>query len=114
MRRFVSGERKLPRRYPWAKSSSSESSDPEEDEKDRQGVKGYHEKGFTAGQGKGLSQIKDRVAYYASPRHVMDHLMRKTLNKNTWLYVADLKNNLYVGIKQTGKVTRSCLLLNED
>lgn len=41
------------------------------------------EQGGTAGQGKGLKQFKRRVRYYASPAHVTDRLLRKTINKNT-------------------------------
>ncbi|KAI5479757.1 hypothetical protein MNV49_003020 [Pseudohyphozyma bogoriensis] len=91
-------------------SSSSSSSDEEDPEEGREGVKGYSDKGGTAGQGKGAKQFKARVHYYLSPRAVMDRLLRETINKNTWLYVADLRNNLYVGIKQTGAFQHSSFL----
>ncbi|GAA6043737.1 hypothetical protein JCM8097_000501 [Rhodosporidiobolus ruineniae] len=106
-------------------SSSSESSSDEADEI-REGTKAYDDKGGTAGQGKGVRQFKERVKYYSSPRAVMDHLLRTTINKNTalnvydrlfchsgyfrWLYVSDLKNNLYVGIKKTGQFQHSSFL----
>ncbi|CEQ39280.1 SPOSA6832_00788 [Sporobolomyces salmonicolor] len=91
-------------------SSSSSSSDSEVADEIREGVKPYADKGGTAGQGKGVKQFKQRLQYYTSPRAVVDRLLRQTINKNTWLYVADLKNNLYVGIKKTGGFQHSSFL----
>ncbi|KAM0787999.1 hypothetical protein ACM66B_006200 [Microbotryomycetes sp. NB124-2] len=94
-------------------SSSSESSSEAEidtDELARDGVHGYQDKGGTAMQGKGLQQVKNRVHYYLSPRAVMDRALRETINKNTWLFVSDLKGNLYVGIKKTGAFQHSSFL----
>ncbi|GAA5928981.1 hypothetical protein JCM3775_006700 [Rhodotorula graminis] len=90
-------------------SRSSSSSSDEADEI-REGVQPYSDKGGTAGQGKGVHQAKERVKYYLSPHAVMDTMLRKTINKNTWLYVSDLQNNLYVGIKKTGSFQHSSFL----
>ncbi|GAA6021871.1 hypothetical protein JCM10207_004525 [Rhodosporidiobolus poonsookiae] len=91
-------------------SSSSSSSSSDEADEIREGTKAYGDKGGTAGQGKGVKQFKERVKYYTSPRAIMDHLLRTTINKNTWLYVCDLSGNLYVGIKKTGQFQHSSLL----
>ncbi|GAA6015705.1 hypothetical protein JCM8202_001087 [Rhodotorula sphaerocarpa] len=91
-------------------SSSSSSSSSDEADEIREGVRAYGDKGGTAGQGKGVRQAKERVRYYVSPRHLGDRLLRKTINKNTWLYVSDLNNNLYVGIKKTGSFQHSSFL----
>ncbi|KAK4050539.1 hypothetical protein OIO90_005006 [Microbotryomycetes sp. JL221] len=110
-------------------SSSSESSSEAEidtDELERDGVHGYQDKGGTAMQGKGIQQVKQRMNYYLSPRAVMDRALRDTVNKNTivrnpttyfarigkhrWLFVSDLKSNLYVGIKKTGAFQHSSFL----
>ncbi|GAA5951217.1 hypothetical protein JCM3765_002415 [Sporobolomyces pararoseus] len=91
-------------------SSSSSSSDDEVADEVRAGSKAYGDKGGTAGQGKGLKQFKKRVRYYASPAHVTDRLLRKTINKNTWLYVSDLTNGLFVSIKKTGGFQHSSFL----
>ncbi|GAA5989117.1 hypothetical protein JCM11641_007602 [Rhodosporidiobolus odoratus] len=93
----------------YGDTSSSSSSSDEADEV-REGARAYDDKGGTAGQGKGVKQFKQRVKYYTSPRAVMDHLLRTTINKNTWLYVSDLNNNLYVGIKKTGSFQHSSFL----
>ncbi|BGP37497.1 hypothetical protein JCM10450v2_001402 [Rhodotorula kratochvilovae] len=93
-----------------SRSSSSSSSSSDEADEIREGVHPYSDKGGTAGQGKGIRQAKARVKYYLSPSAVMDNLLRKTINKNTWLYVSDLQNNLYVGIKKTGSFQHSSFL----
>ncbi|GAA5836891.1 hypothetical protein JCM11251_005815 [Rhodosporidiobolus azoricus] len=92
-------------------SSSSDSSSSDEAEEIREGTQPYGDKGGTAGQGKGLRQFKQRIKFYTSPQSIMDHLLRHSaLTKNTWLYVSDLKNNLYVGIKKTGQFQHSSFL----
>ncbi|BGP18920.1 hypothetical protein JCM10213_005494 [Rhodosporidiobolus nylandii] len=93
----------------FSDSASSSSSSDEADEI-REGAQAYGDKGGTAGQGKGVKQFKARVKYYSSPRAIMDHTLRSTINKNTWLYVSDLSNNLYVGIKKTGQFQHSSFL----
>ncbi|GAA5979615.1 hypothetical protein JCM10908_002983 [Rhodotorula pacifica] len=93
-----------------SRSSSSSSSSSDVADEIREGTRAYDDKGGTAGQGKGVRQAKERVKYYISPRHLGDRLLRKTINKNTWLYVSDLQNNLYVGIKKTGAFQHSSFL----
>ncbi|GAA5970903.1 hypothetical protein JCM8115_007035 [Rhodotorula mucilaginosa] len=93
-----------------SRSSSSSSSSSDVADEIREGTRAYDDKGGTAGQGKGIRQAKERVKYYVSPRHLGDRMLRKTINKNTWLYVSDLQNNLYVGIKKTGAFQHSSFL----
>ncbi|GAA5864768.1 hypothetical protein JCM3774_006068 [Rhodotorula dairenensis] len=93
-----------------SRSSSSSSSSSDVADEIREGTRAYDDKGGTAGQGKGIRQAKERVKYYVSPSHLGDRLLRKTVNKNTWLYVSDLQNNLYVGIKKTGAFQHSSFL----
>ncbi|SCV72744.1 BQ2448_4281 [Microbotryum intermedium] len=106
-------------------SSSSSSSSSDEAEEIFEGAQPYDDKGGTAGSGKGIKQFKARVSYYTSPRAVADQMLRKTVSKNTWLYVADLKasslernmfswsqrrGNLYISLKVTGKLQHSSIL----
>lgn len=91
-------------------SSSSSSDDEQEANATRQGVKGYSDKGGTAGKGKGFPQMRARVKYYLGPTAIMDRFLRETMSKNTWLFVADMENNLYVGLKQTGRFQHSSFL----
>ena len=41
---------------------------------------------------------------------LMNHLMRKTTKKNTWIFVADTSFRLYIGIKQSGAFQHSSFL----
>lgn len=41
---------------------------------------------------------------------VMNHLLRKTTKKNTWIFVADTSFRLYIGIKQSGAFQHSSFL----
>lgn len=41
---------------------------------------------------------------------IMNHLLRKTTKKNTWIFVADTSFRLYMGIKQSGAFQHSSFL----
>lgn len=41
---------------------------------------------------------------------VMNHMLRKTTKKNTWIFVADTSFRLYIGIKQSGAFQHSSFL----
>lgn len=41
---------------------------------------------------------------------LMNHLLRKTTKKNTWIFVADTSFRLYIGIKQSGAFQHSSFL----
>ncbi|PRQ73337.1 hypothetical protein AAT19DRAFT_16090 [Rhodotorula toruloides] len=82
-------------------SSSSSSSSDEADEV-REGVRAYGDKGGTAGHGKGVRQAKEVLAFW-------DRWFCHS-GKRRWLYVSDLQNNLYVGIKKTGSFQHSSFL----
>jgi hypothetical protein len=45
-----------------------------------------------------------------SPATIMNRLMRKSVKKNTWIFVADLNMNVYVGIKQSGSFQHSSFI----
>ena len=54
---------------------------------------------------RGPSKIKT-----VSPHLILNRLMRTTVKKNTWIFVADTNMNLYVGIKQSGAFQHSSFL----
>lgn len=56
------------------------------------------------------SGLKAKIKSHVDPKAIMDRLLRKTLNANTWIFVADRSGNLYVGVKQTGKFQHSSFL----
>nr|POE49401.1 iq domain-containing protein iqm1 [Quercus suber] len=47
---------------------------------------------------------------HISADSVMNHLLRKTTKKNTWIFVADTSFRLFVGIKQSGAFQHSSFL----
>lgn len=54
---------------------------------------------------KGLSKLN-----HISVDALMNHLLRKTTKKNTWIFVADTSFRLYIGIKQSGAFQHSSVL----
>jgi hypothetical protein len=48
--------------------------------------------------------------FRVSPAVILNHLMRKTIRKNTWIFVADTSFRLYVGIKESGAFQHSSFL----
>ncbi|KAK3628175.1 hypothetical protein LTR56_018787 [Elasticomyces elasticus] len=54
---------------------------------------------------KGLAKLN-----HISVDSVMNHLLRKTTKKNTWIFVADTSMRLYIGIKQSGAFQHSSFL----
>ena len=56
-------------------------------------------------QARGPTKIKT-----VSPHLILNRLMRTTVKKNTWIFVADTHMNLYVGIKQSGAFQHSSFL----
>jgi hypothetical protein len=51
---------------------------------------------------KGLKKVKPLFA-----RVILDRLMRKSVGKNMWIFVADTSFRLYVGIKNSGAFQHS-------
>lgn len=47
---------------------------------------------------------------HISTNSLMNHLLRKTTKKNTWIFVADTSMRLYIGIKQSGAFQHSSFL----
>ncbi|EME79650.1 uncharacterized protein MYCFIDRAFT_156905 [Pseudocercospora fijiensis CIRAD86] len=54
---------------------------------------------------KGLSKLN-----HVSVDALMNHLLRKTTKRNTWIFVADTSFRLYIGIKQSGAFQHSSFL----
>jgi hypothetical protein len=54
---------------------------------------------------KGLAKLN-----HISTNSLMNHLLRKTTKKNTWIFVADTSMRLYIGIKQSGAFQHSSFL----
>jgi len=54
---------------------------------------------------KGLAKLK-----HITPSVIMDHLLRKSVRPNSWIFVADTSSRLYVGIKQSGAFQHSSFL----
>lgn len=54
---------------------------------------------------KGLAKLS-----HLSTNSVMNHLLRKTTKKNTWIFVADTSMRIYLGIKQSGAFQHSSFL----
>lgn len=58
-----------------------------------------------------VSTVKGRKKFMrVSPSTILDLLLRKSVRKNTWIFVADISMNLYVGIKQSGAFQHSSFL----
>lgn len=51
-----------------------------------------------------------RKIAHVTPATILNRLMRKSVKKNTWIFVADTAGNLYVGIKQSGSFQHSSFL----
>jgi hypothetical protein len=45
-----------------------------------------------------------------TPDFILNRLLRKSSKKNTWIYVADTRMNMYVGIKQSGAFQHSSFM----
>lgn len=58
--------------------------------------------------------LRAKIKRQFDPKAIMDNLLRKTLNANTWIFVADKSGNLYVGLKQTGRFQHSSFLGGSD
>jgi hypothetical protein len=56
-------------------------------------------------QAKGVRKIR-----HVSAAALLNHLLRKTVKPNTWIFVADTSFRLYVGIKQSGAFQHSSFL----
>ncbi|KAF7436724.1 hypothetical protein PC9H_003557 [Pleurotus ostreatus] len=47
---------------------------------------------------------------YFTIRGVLNRLLRKTVRRNTWIYVSDKNFNIFIGIKETGEFQHSSFL----
>ena len=48
--------------------------------------------------------------FHVSPATVLNHLLRASVKPGTWIYVADLRGRLYVGIKSSGAFQHASFL----
>ncbi|CAE6531197.1 unnamed protein product [Rhizoctonia solani] len=55
----------------------------------------------------GDSRLKQTIRSRFTSKGIMERLLRKTVKKNTWIYVCDMKRNLFIGIKETGAFQHS-------
>ncbi|CAK7564403.1 MAG: hypothetical protein SEPTF4163_002293 [Sporothrix epigloea] len=51
-----------------------------------------------------------KKSHHFSPATIFDTLMRKSVQKNTWIFVADTSFRLYVGLKDSGSFQHSSFL----
>ncbi|KAK1755086.1 hypothetical protein QBC47DRAFT_361125 [Echria macrotheca] len=79
-------------------SSTGTSSSTDSDEGDRYATLSFDE-------AKGVNKIK-----HISATTVFNKLLRKSVRKNTWIFVADTSFRLYVGIKNSGAFQHSSFL----
>ncbi|KAI9680085.1 MAG: hypothetical protein M1817_005101 [Caeruleum heppii] len=56
------------------------------------------------------AKASKRMLHHVSAATVLNHLLRKSVRKNTWIFVADTSFRLYVGIKQSGAFQHSSFL----
>ncbi|KAL1841587.1 hypothetical protein VTJ49DRAFT_6897 [Mycothermus thermophilus] len=63
---------------------------------------------YTAGPGP--SSTKKKISQHLSGNTILNRLLRKTIRKNTWIFVADTSFRLYVGIKDSGVFQHSSFL----
>lgn len=76
-------------------SSSSSSSSDDETDKAEQKEQAKHYGAQQKGAKKHMAVL--------TPKGWTDVLLRKTVQANTWIYVLNARDELYIGIKQTGK-----------
>ena len=90
-------------------ADASESSDDEDTESDDASTlasqEGEHYVNHELKEAKGLSKVQ-----HVSASTIMNHLLRKSVKPNSWIFVADTSFRLYVGIKQSGAFQHSSFL----
>jgi len=62
------------------------------------------------GQTKGRYKWTRYLRQHYTPHGIMDRLLRKTVKRNTWIYVSDKNFNLFIGIKETGSFQHSSFM----
>lgn len=98
---FVPDDLNGPTQATYDSESSSSSSDEDEDE----AAEARHYATPELDDAKGLKKIK-----HVTPATILDKLLRSSVKKNTWIFVADTNFRLYVGIKQSGAFQHSSFL----
>ena len=87
----------------------SDSSDEEDTDSDDASTiashEGEHYINHDLKEAKGLKKVQ-----HVSASTIMNHLLRKSVKPNSWIFVADTSFRLYVGIKQSGAFQHSSFL----
>ncbi|KAM3420240.1 hypothetical protein BST61_g3529 [Cercospora zeina] len=100
-REVTTGVKPEPKRYDFSDDSSSIASNistGSHEDSSKYANEEFHD-------AKGLNKLN-----HISVDTLMNHLLRKTTKKNTWIFVADTSFRLYVGIKQSGAFQHSSFL----
>ncbi|KAK7468805.1 hypothetical protein VKT23_003306 [Stygiomarasmius scandens] len=63
-----------------------------------------------AGPPKGKNRWSRAFHKYFTVKGLLDRMLRKTVRRNTWIYVTDKNYNLFIGIKDTGTFQHSSFL----
>lgn len=90
-------------RHPQDRSSSRSSSSSRESELEAARAAKYADTGLD--DAKGVKKIR-----HVSAAAIFNKLLRKSVRKNTWIFVADTSFRLYVGIKASGAFQHSSFL----
>ena len=87
----------------------SESSDEEDSQSENASSiashEGEHYVNHDLKEAKGLKKVQ-----HVSASTIMNHLLRKSVKPNSWIFIADTSFRLYVGIKQSGAFQHSSFL----
>ncbi|THV07694.1 hypothetical protein K435DRAFT_265613 [Dendrothele bispora CBS 962.96] len=59
---------------------------------------------------KGKNRWSRTYHKYFTPKGILNRMLRKTVRRNTWIYVTDKNYNLFIGIKDTGAFQHSSFL----
>ncbi|MCJ1430380.1 hypothetical protein MMC29_008298 [Sticta canariensis] len=90
-----------------ATRSSDSSGDESGDEEDSSGADARKERYVN----QDLKESKGpKKLLHVSPGTIFNQLLRTSVRKNTWIFVADTSFNLYIGIKQSGSFQHSSFL----
>ncbi|KAI9695650.1 MAG: hypothetical protein M1820_008497 [Bogoriella megaspora] len=85
--------------------SDEESTSSSDDASSIVSAEGEHYVNHDLKQAKGLKKVQ-----HVSTATILNHLLRKSVKPNSWIFVADTSFRLYVGIKQSGAFQHSSFL----
>lgn len=98
----------------WRAVTTGEASRPDEESSDSDSVSGISTGSHVDAAKYSNQELHDANGWKKVNRisvdTIMNHLLRKTTKKNTWIFVADTSFRLYIGIKQSGAFQHSSFL----